>query len=194
MPWNNASGGSSSGGGSGPWGRGSAPGGSGKPPNLEDMLRRGQDRLRGVLPGGSGGFGRGGLVLLGLIVVAVWLASGIYFVGAFEQGIVLRFGKFVARTAPGINYHLPWPIETAYTLDVTRQRQINIGYKPADPDDANSSPEDIPAEADMSIAQDKALHDVLLHHAAAAHRIDDLVERFQHFVACRMRHGRLTGR
>jgi membrane protease subunit HflK len=150
MPWNNASGGNSSGGGSGPWGRGSAPGGgSGKPPNLEDMLRRGQDRLRGVLPGGGGGFGRGGLVLLGLIVVAVWLASGIYFVGAFEQGIVLRFGKFVARTAPGINYHLPWPIETAYTLDVTRQRQINIGYKPADPDDANSLPEDIPAEADM---------------------------------------------
>jgi membrane protease subunit HflK len=113
------------------------------------MLRRGQDRLRGVLPGGGGGFGRGGLILLGLIVVAVWLASGIYFVGAFEQGIVLRFGQFVKRTAPGINYHLPWPIESAYTLDVTRQRQINIGYKAADPDDANSSPEDIPAEADM---------------------------------------------
>ena len=35
----------------------------------------------------------------------------------YEQGVVLRFGAFVARTAPGINYHLPWPIETAYTLE-----------------------------------------------------------------------------
>jgi membrane protease subunit HflK len=113
------------------------------------MLRRGQDRLRGFLPGP--GFGTGGLIVLLLIVVGIWLASGIYFVGAFEQGIVLRFGQFVARTAPGINYHLPWPIETAYTLDVTRQRQINIGYRTAaDTDDNNTgNAEDLPAEADM---------------------------------------------
>ena len=75
---------------------------------------------------------------------------GIYFVGAFEQGIVLRFGKFVARTPPGINYHLPWPIETAYTLDVTRQRQINIGYRtPPTATTTNANTEDMPAEADM---------------------------------------------
>jgi membrane protease subunit HflK len=119
-----------------------------RPPDIEEMLRRSQDRLRRFLPGPS--FTTGSLIVLLLIVVGVWLASGIYFVGAFEQGIVLRFGKFVARTAPGINYHLPWPIETAYTLDVTRQRQINIGYRtPADAENAESSPEDMPAEADM---------------------------------------------
>ena len=149
MPWNNSSGGNGSGGPEGPWSRrGPSRRRRNAPPDIEDMLRRSQDRLRGFLPGR--GFGTGGLIVLLLIVVGVWLASGIYFVGAFEQGIVLRFGQFVARTAPGINYHLPWPIETAYTLDVTRQRQINIGYRTAaDAEDANANPEDMPAEADM---------------------------------------------
>jgi membrane protease subunit HflK len=119
-----------------------------RPPDIEEMLRRSQDRLRRFLPGPN--FTTGSLVVLLLIVLGVWLASGIYFVGAFEQGIVLRFGRFVARTPPGINYHLPWPIETAYTLDVTRQRQINIGYRtPADTEDNNANAEDLPAEADM---------------------------------------------
>ena len=150
MPWNNSSGGNGSGGTGpkGPWNRGPTPGGGMRPPDIEEMLRRSQDRLRRFLPGPN--FTTGSLVVLLLIVVGVWLASGIYFVGAFEQGIVLRFGRFVARTPPGINYHLPWPIETAYTLDVTRQRQINIGYRTAaDTEDANSNPEDMPAEADM---------------------------------------------
>lgn len=148
MPWNNSSDGSGSGGPKGPWGRGPTPGGGMRPPDIEDMLRRSQDRLRRFLPGPN--FTSGSLVVLLLIVVGVWFASGIYFVGAFEQGIVLRFGRFVARTPPGINYHLPWPIETAYTLDVTRQRQINIGYRtPADTEDSNANPEDMPAEADM---------------------------------------------
>lgn len=148
MPWNNSSDGSGSGGPKGPWGRGPTPGGGMRPPDIEDMLRRSQDRLRRFLPGPN--FTSGSLVVLLLIVLGVWLASGIYFVGAFEQGIVLRFGRFVARTPPGINYHLPWPIETAYTLDVTRQRQINIGYRtPADNEDNSANTEDLPAEADM---------------------------------------------
>ena len=152
MPWNNSSDGSGSGGpgSKGPWNRGPTPGGGGgmRPPDIEEMLRRSQDRLKRFLPGSN--FTTGSLIVLLLIVVGAWLVSGVYFVGAFEQGIVLRFGKFVARTPPGINYHLPWPIETAYTLDVTRQRQINIGYRTAaDTEDNNATGEDIPAEADM---------------------------------------------
>lgn len=152
MPWTNSSGGNGTGGPKGPWNRdpasGGSGGGSGGGPDFEDMLRRGQDRLRRFLPGP--GFGTGSLIVLLLIVVGVWLATGIYFVQSYEQGIVLRFGKFVARTPPGINYHLPWPIETAYKLDVTRQRQINIGYRTAaDNDDSNNVGEDIPQEADM---------------------------------------------
>jgi len=112
------------------------------------MLRRSQDRLRGFLPGR--GLGSTGLIVILLIVAAVWLASGIYLVGASEQGIVLRFGAYMKRTSPGINYHLPWPIETAYSVNVTGQRQITIGYRTqADSDDNATAGESIPAEADM---------------------------------------------
>jgi len=151
MPWTNSSNGSGTGGPKGPWGRGptSPGGGSGggmRPPDFEDMLRRGQDSIRRFLPGG--GFTTGSLIVLLLGVIIVWFATGIYFVGAYEQGIVLRFGRYVARTPPGMNYHLPWPIETAYTLDVTHQRQINIGYRTSD-EDSNGSSTDVPAEAEM---------------------------------------------
>jgi membrane protease subunit HflK len=147
MPWTNSSDGNGTGGPRGPWGRGASPagGGSGGPPNFEDMLRRGQNRLRGLLPGP--GFSAGTLIVVLLAAVVVWLATGIYLVEPYEQGIVLRFGRFVARTPPGINYHIPWPIETNYTLDVTHQRQINIGFKQSE--DSNAPSEDIPAEAEM---------------------------------------------
>jgi membrane protease subunit HflK len=146
MPWTNSSGGNGSGGPKGPWSRGPAPSGGG--PDFEDILRRSQDRLRSLLPGP--GFGTGSLLVLLLIIVVVWLLSGIYIVGTSEQGIVLRFGAYVKRTSPGLNYHLPWPIETAYSINVTGQRQITIGYRTAaESDDANAAGEDIPAEADM---------------------------------------------
>ena len=152
MPWTNSSGGSGgngngAGGPKGPWNRGPSSPGGGGPPDFEEMLRRSQDRLRRLLPGP--GFGTTGLIIALLVVVAVWLATGVYFVQSYEQGIVLRFGKFVARTPPGINYHLPWPIETQYTLDVTHQRKINIGYTAPDTDETTTTTEDVPAEADM---------------------------------------------
>ena len=136
MPWTNQTGGSGpSGGGSGgrgPWGRPPSGGGTGgQPPDLEELLRRAQSRLRAMLPHG-GGFTSGSLALIGLAVVVAWLLSGIYSVGADEQGVVLRFGQFVARTGPGINYHLPWPIEAALTPKVTRENQIDIGYRQID--------------------------------------------------------------
>jgi membrane protease subunit HflK len=113
------------------------------------MLRRAQDRLRRILPGrfGGPGFGAGGLAVVALAIVAVWLMSGIYVVSASEQGVVLRFGKFVARTAPGINYHLPWPIETVDIVDVTHPRQITIGYHLSNRSDDQS--EDVSQEGLM---------------------------------------------
>jgi membrane protease subunit HflK len=123
MPWNNQSGPSRSGnGGRGPWGSG--PTGP-QPPDLEELLKRSQEKLRRALPGGLRG---GGLAIAGLIVLVVWLFSGIYFVQADEQGVVQRFGAFAYTTTPGIHYHLPWPIETHQTPTVTRENQLNIGY------------------------------------------------------------------
>ena len=107
------------------------PGGQGprgpQPPNLEDLLRKGQDRFRGMLPGGRGG-GRG-LALIVLIVAAIWAASGFYRVQPDEQGVVLRFGEWVTTTQPGLNYHLPTPFESVITPKVTRVNQIQIGYR-----------------------------------------------------------------
>ena len=150
MPWTNSSGGNGTGGPKGPWNRpgtGSGGGGGMRPPDFEDMLRRGQERMRGFLPGGPG-LNSSWLIVAALVAFVGWLASGIFFVGASEQGIVLRFGAYQYRTAPGAHIHLPWPIETHYTINVTGQRQITIGYRTADSDDAQAG-QDIPAEADM---------------------------------------------
>ena len=85
----------------GPWSRG--PDGGGRmPPDLNALLHRLRARLVRVLPGGA--MTAGGIALVVLAVIAVWLLSGIYFVTAREQGVVLRFGQFVARTPPGARY------------------------------------------------------------------------------------------
>ncbi|HEY2417866.1 MAG TPA: protease modulator HflK, partial [Steroidobacteraceae bacterium] len=149
MPWNTPSGGDNDN--RGPWGRTPQSGGGGprKPPDLEDLLRRGQDRLRNILPGGGRGFTTGSLIIILLGVVVVWLLSGIYVVGTREQGVVLRFGQFTARTGPGINYHLPWPIETVETPEVTKQNQINIGYGQVTDQNGQTTTEDIPEESLM---------------------------------------------
>ncbi len=133
MPWSNQGGGGwRSGGGGGPWGgspQGSGGGGGGgsQPPDLEEILRRSQDRLRGAFPGGS--FGGKALVLGGLVLVAVWAASGFYRVEPDEQGVVTRFGQFVEMTQPGLNYHLPWPVEAVQTPKVTRVNRVDIGFR-----------------------------------------------------------------
>jgi membrane protease subunit HflK len=138
MPWNNQTGGGRPGGGGrGPWGNG--PSGGGTPPDLEEFLKRSQEKLRQLLPRGLGG---SGTLIIGLIVIAVWLASGIYVVDPDEQGVVTRFGAFVGRTTPGINYHLPWPIEAVQTPPVTRENQLNIGYRLGSAEGARDIPEE----------------------------------------------------
>jgi modulator of FtsH protease HflK len=158
MPWTNQSGGNGSN--RGPWGRApQSPGGGGGPPDLEELLRRSQDRLRRFLPGGGRGFTTGSLLIILLGIVVVWLLSGIYFVGAREQGVVLRFGKFIARTAPGPNYHLPWPIETVETPEVTKENQINIGYGQVTDANGQTSTEDVPEES-LMLTGDENIVDV----------------------------------
>jgi membrane protease subunit HflK len=134
MPWQNQGGGGGGpwggggGGGPGPWGRGPSGGGSGsQPPNIEELLRRGQDRMRSILPGGMGSMR--GLLLIALIAVAVWLASGFYTVQPEQLGIVLRFGKYERDATPGLNYHLPAPIEHVLTPNVTATNRIEIGFR-----------------------------------------------------------------
>ncbi len=135
MPWNSQGGGpwGSGGNGQGPWG--GRPGGGGpQPPDLEELLRRSQEKVKNLFPGGGvggGAAGRKGIVLIGLALVALWLASGFYRVQPEEQGVVLRFGKLDRVTSPGLNYHLPSPIESVITPQVTRVNRIEIGFRSA---------------------------------------------------------------
>lgn len=133
MPWNNQGGGGpwgprgSGGGGNGggPWGGGSGGGGGGpQGPDLSEILRRGQDRVRRMLPGGFGGVG---LVLAGVVLVVLWAASGVYTIAPEEQGLVLRFGEHHRNTAPGLHWHMPYPIERVIKVPVLTVRREQIG-------------------------------------------------------------------
>ncbi|MGY4481462.1 hypothetical protein ACVWWR_000653 [Bradyrhizobium sp. LM3.2] len=102
MPWKNQGGGPWGSGPKGPWGNGPQPVGP-RPPDLEDLLRRGQDRLQQIMPGGY--FSGIGITLIVLLIVAFWLLSGFFRVQSEELGVVLRFGKHVRTVEPGLNYH-----------------------------------------------------------------------------------------
>jgi membrane protease subunit HflK len=128
MPWSNQGGGpwGSGGGSKGPWGSGPQSSGP-TPPDLEELLRRSQDKLRTVLPGGS--LGGRGFALIALAIVAIWGFSGFYRVEPDERGVVLRFGKYDRNADPGLNYHLPYPVESVLTPKITRVNRIDIGMR-----------------------------------------------------------------
>jgi len=116
-----------------PWG--SPPGGGGNggfrrgptPPDIDEIVRKIQNTINRFMGGGKGGSKP---ILLGLIVLSIfWALSGLYRVLPDEQGVVLRFGKFVNTTQPGLNYHMPYPIETALTPKVTKVNRIDIGFR-----------------------------------------------------------------
>ncbi len=156
MPWNNQSGG-------GPWGSGSkGPWGSGpqsqgpRPPDLEDFLRRSQDKLRSLMPGNLGGRG---LALLVLAVIALWGFSGFFRVEPDELGVVLRFGQFNREVQPGLNYHLPYPIETALTPQALRVNKLNIGFRESDDMRRGTTLRDVPEES-LMLTGDENIVDV----------------------------------
>jgi modulator of FtsH protease HflK len=102
-------------------------------PDLDQLIARLQAYVRSLLGGGPRGrfTGGRGLALIAIGVAALWLASGVYRVQPDEQGVVLRFGGFNRMTLPGLNYHLPWPIERIETPAVTRINRIEVGYRSA---------------------------------------------------------------
>ena len=127
MPWSSQNGGGGwKGGGGGPWGQG--PSGGNQSPDLEELLKRSQDRLKQAMPGGglSGGF-LFLIILVGLAFVAFY--SLFVSVRPDEQGVVLRFGKFNRQLTPGLNFRLPYPIETVYLPQVTRVNRVEIGMR-----------------------------------------------------------------
>jgi membrane protease subunit HflK len=125
-----------------PWGR--RPNNQ-TPPDVDEIIKNSKDKFKKSVPSNFGG-GKG-LSIIFLILIALWLASGIYRVNPQEQGVVLRFGEFVRTTQPGLHYHLPSPIEKVITPDVTRENKIEIGYRGFGGGTANRR--DVPDESKM---------------------------------------------
>jgi membrane protease subunit HflK len=159
MPWNNQSGGGGPGGSGsrGPWGSGpQSPGGGPRPPDLEEFLRRSQDRLRSLMPGNLGGRGA---ALIVLVLVVLWGFSGFFRVEPDELGVVLRFGKFTREVSPGLNYHLPYPIESALTPPALRINKIDIGMRPVEDLRRGTSVREVPEES-LMLTGDENIVDV----------------------------------
>src|SRR6185312_11763619 len=119
-----------------------------RPPDLEDLLRRGQDRLQQLLPGGH--FSGMGIALVLIGALAIWGLSGFFRVQSEELGVVLRFGKHVRTVQPGLNYHLPYPIETVLLPKALRVSTISIGMTLIeDPARRGRTMRDVPEESLM---------------------------------------------
>ena len=157
MPWSNQSGGGGwKGGGGGPWGPRPGPG---QQPDLEEILRRSQDRLRQAMPGGR--MGGPFAVLLAVVLVALIGFFGFTVrVNPDELGIVLRFGEYIRQLPPGLNFRWPYPIEQVELPKVTRINRIEVGMRgSSDVRDATSTIRDVPEES-LMITGDENIVDV----------------------------------
>jgi membrane protease subunit HflK len=147
MPWNNQNGGgggpwgggdNNNGNNGGPWGqgpKGPRGGGGNQPPDLEDIIKKGQEQLKNMFPGGGGRGGAAGSgggfspALLGMLLlagVALYGFKSVYTIQPDQLGIELRFGKPKQDVSgPGLHFHW-WPVET-YEVANIRENQINIG-------------------------------------------------------------------
>lgn len=169
MPWSSQGGGgggpwgSGGGGGGGrgpnPWGRPPGGGGGGpQPPNIEEILRRSQERMRRVMPGG---FGSGkGLVIIAAVALALWASlGGFYRVQPDEQGVQLLFGKWVSTTTSGLNWWFPPPIGSVLKPKVTRVNSLDIGFRGA-PTDARGGRSTARPEEALMLTGDENILDI----------------------------------
>ena len=139
-PW-----GSTPPGGEGPSGNGS--GTRREPPSLDDIIKNFQKTINKFSGGKSGGSKP---FILGFIIIALlYVASGLYRVLPDEQGVVLRFGKYVHTTQPGLHYHLPLPFERVLTPKVTKVNRVDVGFRPASDSGRTSGVGNVPEESLM---------------------------------------------
>jgi membrane protease subunit HflK len=155
MPWSNQTGGPWGSGSRGPWGSGPQQPGQ-RPPDFEEFLRKGQERLRSLLPGSFGG---GGVALVVVVLLALWGLSGFFRVDTQEIGVVLRFGKFVREEPPGLRYHWPYPIETALTPPALRVNKTDVGMRPVEDMRRGTSLRELPEES-LMLTGDENIVDV----------------------------------
>lgn len=165
MAWNPQGGGPwGGGGGQGPWGRG--PSGP-RPPDFEDLIRKGQDRFKNLLPGGMGA-GKG-LIIAIIAVLAIWLVNGFYRVEPEEQGVELLFGEYAQFRGPGLHWWWPAPIGEVLKPRVTRVNRVQVGFRDAVPGQRTGTKRAVPQES-LMLTGDENIIDI---QAAVFWRISD---------------------
>lgn len=165
MAWNEPGGGNRD-----PWS------GSGRdqgPPDLDELMRKLQERVRRLFgrsgrSGGGGGAGAAGIALIAVVLLAVWLLSGFYIVTEGKRGIVLRFGEYSSVSMPGWAWHWPYPIEQVRMVDLESRRIVRIGYGVG----AGARPQAILSEG-LMLTQDENIVNVQL---AVQWKVSDPVE------------------
>ena len=140
-PWGTPPGGGSGG------SNGNGSGTRREPPNLDDVIKNVQNTINKFSGGKSGGSKP--IVLGLLIILGLYIASGLYRVLPDEQGVVLRFGKFVNTTQPGLHYHFPMPFERVLTPKVTKVNRVDVGFRPASDSGRSSGVGNVPEESLM---------------------------------------------
>jgi modulator of FtsH protease HflK len=118
MPRNNGNGGDRKGGGSrGPQQR----------PDLEELFKRSQNKLKQVMPGGAGLPGPLSFLIAVVVLAIVAFYAFTFRVSPDELGVVMRFGKITQQEAPGLHFRFPYPIDEVRLPKVTRQNIVEIG-------------------------------------------------------------------
>ncbi|MDC0158117.1 FtsH protease activity modulator HflK [Rhodospirillaceae bacterium] len=166
MSWGNQGGGGPWGGNGGgndgsPWGKKPAGGGGGnqQPPDIDEVIRKGQEKLKSLMPGGFGGKKA---IFLGLLVLlGLWAANGFYRVQPNQEGVPLLLGRFIGTTTnPGLHWNWPSPIGNVYTPDVTAENRIEIGLRTTgEASRRGASVRDMPEESQM-ITGDENIVDI----------------------------------
>jgi membrane protease subunit HflK len=163
MPWSNNSGGGSGGGGwqgggggnRGPWGQGPRGGGNQQPPDIDELIRKGQEKLREIMPGGGSAGPRMFILIFAALIVVFFASSSVYRVDTDQQGVVLRFGQFVRSEPPGLHFKFPYPVETVFLPTVTRINRIDIGMRDAGGNSVNNV-----AEESLMLTGDENIIDI----------------------------------
>jgi len=148
------------------------------PPDLDEVIRSLQEKLSGIFGGGGGGSNPNnstaagaplktiGYLAAGALVL--WGLSGFYTVDEGTKGIVTRFGAYVSTTQPGLNWHIPAPIDQYQIVNVEQQRFIEVGYRSGGGQATGS----VPKEA-MMLTKDENIVDVRL---AVQYQVKDAKE------------------
>ena len=105
------------------------------PPELDEVIKDFKNKFNSTFGGGSSGnsgaskAAKGSFKYIFILAFIVWMATGIYIIDPAERGVVLRFGAFQTSTTQGPHWHIPYPVESVYKVNVEQVRSAEIGFR-----------------------------------------------------------------